>query len=328
MSNAGSIMAREEPLIKQLIRSRAPHPRDASLSPIRRSVAPRSSSQPASIQRHRLPPQPSAPSFTLQFVPLSSLVSATNLNTMVPMQYLSVSMSQPDLTASLQTPPSYSPTTSRCSSPLPPSTSRCASPAPATLSPLSLSRASTRPATPTLGFQAMADMGNRVYTAPTDIFHDVNSNEVFNRPNSMNDVIDAETAWIKYSQDCQKPMDVSPEDDIEPPRFYISTPPQSMASMHDENLECDFNENHIEARQGQIQCGSPNCQMCDLLRRRASGEIDNPPLPVNPQRLTAMCQCEACVYALAQRMPPMPVQNDNARKKGPSLLLQNGNNTR
>lgn len=182
-NTATMMMSREEPLIKQLARSRALNPRGASLSPTSSNRGSRSASQPA--PRHRMPFSPlSTYSHNLcqtQLLPYSmvfpSTSSSQNLNTL-PLDYPrttpAVSISQPDLTKLIGSHSIYSPpTVTRCHSPLPPSSSQCGSPFHGALSPLNLSRASTPSITSTYQSQAPPpDLINSIYTTPSDVYHD------------------------------------------------------------------------------------------------------------------------------------------------------------
>ena len=165
-----SIMTKEEPLLKQIVKSRAlkTH-RDASASPIRRTTskggnvafAGRSMSQPPLRAAHPLAVNPTV--YTLQLLPYSLVYPQMNSPAAAGMPRPRISFcstSQPDL-SKLGTPsqtmtgqiftPCSTTNVSRCSSPFmaisPSETlSRCDSPV-ATLSPLNLSR----PATPSFG---------------------------------------------------------------------------------------------------------------------------------------------------------------------------------
>lgn len=139
------MMTREEPLLKQLVRSRALQPRDQSLSPVRHQSLspvhkhhqPRSASQPAPVHRAPLPINANNHNngvYALKVLPYTVLVS----NGLHQIANPGVSLSQPDLTMVNQTPVFYSPpTTPRASSPLPMSVSQCGSPISARVSPLS-----------------------------------------------------------------------------------------------------------------------------------------------------------------------------------------------
>ena len=115
------MMAREEPLLKQLVRSRALQPRDQSLSPTGRNNfnwQPRSASQPAPMQRMPFRPQPQQHSpptmYTLKLMPCALVYNNTNNSGSAPIH---ISMSQPDLTQ--LAPPPSPPTISRSHSPVP-----------------------------------------------------------------------------------------------------------------------------------------------------------------------------------------------------------------
>ena len=139
-------MTKEEPLIKQIVRSRALKTRDGSASPIRRTpkggVVARSLSQPPLRVSRSEAALPAV--YTLQILPYS-LVYPRVLPTRQRISF--VSTSQPDLSklatptpSRFTTPPSTT-NVSRCTSPCS-TMSRCASPM-ATISPLSISRAAT-----------------------------------------------------------------------------------------------------------------------------------------------------------------------------------------
>ena len=140
-----SFITKEEPLIKQLVRTRAMHTREQSNSPTRRT----SSRVPGNLRSLSQPPlrMPRAQSavpvetYTLQFLP-SSLVYPPAQPPTKKVSFSSVS--QPDLTKFTIS----SPTISRCSSP---SMTISGYGSPMTnMSPLSSPRAATPP-TPTIG---------------------------------------------------------------------------------------------------------------------------------------------------------------------------------
>jgi hypothetical protein len=166
-----SMLAREEPLIRQLVRSRALQPRDQSLSP--RSNSGQQLTRSASLGAPR------------QRIPAAALVT-----TMMPhpapvyqfFPHAGVAISQPDLTKMYSYAPA-SPTISRCQSPtLPPSSSNRGSPVPANISPMSRPSTPTtfgfqsRPSTPTFINSGPPDLINSIYTAPKDIYHHYNNN--------------------------------------------------------------------------------------------------------------------------------------------------------
>ena len=127
-------MTKEEPLIRQLVRTRALNSRDGSLSPTRRGQPSRSMSQPP-----RPRPDPT-PVFTpLYILPYSLVYPPTTKTPKVSF----CSVSQPDLTKLVCTTVT---TSSLCSTPLSMNLSRCGSPAP----PILPSPFSTPPATPPL----------------------------------------------------------------------------------------------------------------------------------------------------------------------------------
>lgn len=159
-----SLLAREEPLLKQLVRSRACKRRDpisAGFGPQIRNT--RSFSQPPPRQRdaapqpatgnltppNRIPVSPGSPgtTYTLQFLPYSLVYQASTASSIIP-----VSLSQPDLRkCGVQPPPDllgyFSPPalSSRCSSVSP---VRCLSPLPSHLSPRNGSCYSSHAGTP------------------------------------------------------------------------------------------------------------------------------------------------------------------------------------
>ncbi len=169
-----SMLARgEEPLIRQLVRSRALLPREQSLSPRgngggqhqpqQQHQQIRSMSQPAPMQRMPLPGAAAAGSPVYQFFPGGSATSAS----------IPIAVSQPDLTRIPSSPLSYSPTVSRCQSPTlmtPPMTPVSPVPPSATVSPMS----STRPGTPVQPMMmtpaAAPDLINSIYSPQKDIF--------------------------------------------------------------------------------------------------------------------------------------------------------------
>ena len=133
-------MTKEEPLIRQLVRTRALNSRDGSLSPTRRGQPSRSMSQPP-----RPRPDPT-PVFTPLYILPYSLVYPPGAPTAPVAKTPKVSfcsVSQPDLTKLVCTSVT---TSSLCSTPLSMNLSRCGSPAPPTLP----SPFSTPPATPPL----------------------------------------------------------------------------------------------------------------------------------------------------------------------------------
>ena len=152
-------MTKEEPLIKQLVRTRALNSRDGSLSPTRRpnNSNPRSMSQPPR-------PRPPAPVFTpLYILPYSLVYPPASGAAPAPKtpKVSFCSVSQPDLTKLVNAPTL---TNSLCSTPLSMNLSRCGSPAPPTLSPFS-----TPPGTPPLlsnqnWFASSQDLNNNPET--------------------------------------------------------------------------------------------------------------------------------------------------------------------
>ena len=135
-----SFMTKEEPLIRQLVRTRALNSRDGSLSPTRRGQPSRSMSQPP-----RPRPDPT-PVFTPLYILPYKLVYPPGAPTAPVAKTPKVSfcsVSQPDLTKLVCTSVT---TSSLCSTPLSMNLSRCGSPAPPTLP----SPFSTPPATPPL----------------------------------------------------------------------------------------------------------------------------------------------------------------------------------
>ena len=135
-------MTKEEPLIRQLVRTRALNSRDGSLSPTRRpshaskggGLVARSMSQPPR-------PRPQPPVYTLQLLPFS-LVYPPTPNKVATPKVSFCSVSQPDLTKLVTTP---TVTNSLCSTPLSMNLSRCGSPVPPTLSPYSTPPPGTPP---------------------------------------------------------------------------------------------------------------------------------------------------------------------------------------
>ena len=106
-----SLLHKEEPLLKQLVRTRALNTRENSASPTRRSTShlgasARSMSQPPP----RMPRQPAPPTvYTLQLLPYSVVYPPPKATPKVSF----CSVSQPDLTKLITT----SPSVSRCSTP-------------------------------------------------------------------------------------------------------------------------------------------------------------------------------------------------------------------
>ena len=135
-------MTKEEPLIRQLVRTRALNSREGSLSPTRRpshaskggGLVARSMSQPPR-------PRPQTQVYTLQLLPYSLVYPPTNNKVATP-KVSFCSVSQPDLTKLVTTP---TVTQSLCSTPLSMNLSRCGSPVPPTLSPFTTPPPGTPP---------------------------------------------------------------------------------------------------------------------------------------------------------------------------------------
>ena len=186
-----SLLAREEPLLKQLVRSRACKRRDpisAGFGPQIRNT--RSFSQPPPRQREQAPQLQPAPgtltppnkflvspgspgtTYTLQFLPYSLVCQASAMSSIIP-----VSLSQPDLRrcgaqshSDLLGCLSPAAISSRCSSLSP---VRCLSPAPAHMSPRNGSCFSSHAGTPA---RAVSPGPQSRPTTPTII---INSEELF-----------------------------------------------------------------------------------------------------------------------------------------------------
>ena len=138
-----SFMTKEEPLIRQLVRTRALNSRDGSLSPTRRGSADPILQRGQPSRSMSQPPRPRpdpTPVFTpLYILPYSLVYPPTTKTPKVSF----CSVSQPDLTKLVCTTVT---TSSLCSTPLSMNLSRCGSPAP----PILPSPFSTPPATPPL----------------------------------------------------------------------------------------------------------------------------------------------------------------------------------
>ena len=136
-------MTKEEPLIRQLVRTRALNSRDGSLSPTRRGSADPILQRGQPSRSMSQPPRPRpdpTPVFTpLYILPYSLVYPPTTKTPKVSF----CSVSQPDLTKLVCTTVT---TSSLCSTPLSMNLSRCGSPAP----PILPSPFSTPPATPPL----------------------------------------------------------------------------------------------------------------------------------------------------------------------------------